>query len=100
MQLIIAIPSEGNGGKPRRALASMQEYKELAFRTPSGGFVRTPITYVGVTTPHNNQELIEKVLRLHVPTIVDGVNAAEYCSYCSGKPHYPCKTVRILTGEE
>lgn len=49
MMLVIHIPSEGNGGKPRRALASLQHFKEFAFRTPAGSFVKTPITMVAIT---------------------------------------------------
>lgn len=91
MMLIVHIPSEGNGGKPRRALAGMQHYKKLAFPTPSGKYVTTPITMVAITTPHNNQERIEAALALHRP-YGDGTCSVD-------DEHYPCRTVRLLTGQ-
>lgn len=94
MMLIVAIPGEGDGGKPRRALASMQEFKKLAFLTPSGRFGVTKISFVGITTPHHNQELIDKVIALHAPA-----SDPRLPTHCAADLNdYPCETVRILTG--
>jgi hypothetical protein len=101
MMFVVAIPSEGDGGKPRRALASLQHFKELYFRTPEGKVGKTPITFVGATTAHNNQERIDEALRLHTILHVDGTDGGgDYCSYCAHHPTYPCETVRILTGAD
>jgi len=104
MMLIVHIPSEGNGGKPRRALAGMQHFKKLAFPTISGKFVPTPITLVGITGPtveplamRVKQELDRHVMKSHIGA---GLNNGrfDYCDYCSGHPQFPCPTVRTLTG--
>lgn len=96
MMLIVHVPSEGNGGKPRRALASLQHFKEFAFRVPSGKYVRTPITMVAVTTAHHNQEAIEKAIALHHPFRRPGI-PGQWCDYCADNPAWPCETVRILS---
>jgi hypothetical protein len=90
MILVIAIPSLND--KDRKALAGIQHHKKLAYPTASGSFRTAPVDFVYVTTPHNNQELIDKVLALHQQVEVG------YCSIC--RTDTPCETVRILTGED
>jgi hypothetical protein len=102
MMLIVHIPTEGNGGKPKRALASMQYYKKLAFQAPSGKFVSTPITLVGVTGDRTEPfaDRVEREIARHVPETTVGLpkDAFTYCSYCANRPKFPCQTVRTLTG--
>lgn len=47
---------------------------------------------------------LDEVLKLHVPETVDGIRPFRCCSYCSGRPAWPCPTVqaisRALLGEE
>lgn len=98
MILIVAIPSLDN--IDRRALAGMQHYKKLAFPIGDGSrFKSVKIDFVYVTTPHHNQELIDKVLALHTPVTHYSPDGTARCSSCANRPVYPCETVRILTGE-
>lgn len=93
MMIVIGLRSESNGGSnARRVLAGLQHFKQLAFPTPSGKFVKAPIDFVYATTPQNNQERIDKVVGLHAP---DSDYPTTHCVEC--KADYPCETVRILT---
>lgn len=88
---VLAIPSEGDGGHPMRALAGVSEYKQIAFPTKSGRFVKTPVAFMYLTTPHRNEERIDAVRQLHVP---DNENRCVEC-----RRVYPCRTIRTLDGE-
>lgn len=88
--LVVAIPNLNGIGM--RALAGMQHHKKIAFPTADGTkFKTTPIDFVYITTPHHNQERIDKAIALHQPR-GDGL-----CGRCDAA--YPCETVRVLTGE-
>ena len=90
MMLVVAISRLD--GIDRRALAGMQHHKKLAFPVGDGSKFKTAkVEFVYVTTPHNNQELIDAVLSLHRKHR-DG-------SCVTDDEHYPCETVRILSGE-
>lgn len=49
MMLVLGIPDEADGGQAERALAAMQQFKELAFPTGHGKYAKTRITFVYVT---------------------------------------------------
>ena len=97
MMIVVAIPSAGDGGKPDLALHGLQEYKQFAFPRDDGKFAITPISFVYITTPHNNQERIDEELARHVAFRKDGI-PGQWCGYCADNPRFPCATVRTLTG--
>lgn len=87
---ILAIPGEGDGGKPMAALDGVDKFKEIAFPTGPGKFSRTPVAFMYLTTPHRNEERIDCVKLVHC-------ERNGKCAECN-RP-YPCRTVRLLNGE-
>ena len=102
MVIVIAIPGEGDGGKPRRALAGLQHFHKLAFPTKTGKFATTPILYAYPSDTTGALERIGKAVELHKPETFDGLPEYAFtsCSYCSGHPAFPCETLELLLGEK
>lgn len=92
--LVVAIPSLDRADM--RALAGIQHHKKVAFPTGDGSkFKSVPVEFVYITTPHHNQELIDKALALHTPA--GDPKLPTSCQACLND--YPCETVRILSGD-
>lgn len=104
MIIVIAVPGEGDGGKPRRALAGLQHFHKLGFPTVSGKFGITPVLYAYPSDTLGALERIGKVVELHQPKTVTGQGldggSFTFCTYCSGHPEFPCETLELLLGKK